>query len=60
MLKSKISVSTLCIFSLKFNLNADFQKFNAEIPFTPSFLDLCIQRGTKADSWNFKNKHGKD
>ena len=40
MLKSKISLS---IFTpLSFNFNADFQKFNAEIPFTPSYLELCL------------------
>ena len=31
---------------LNFNFNADFQKINAEIPFTPSYLELWLsQRG---------------
>ena len=27
-------------YPLTLNFNADFQKFNAEIPFTPSYLEL--------------------
>ena len=38
MLKSKISLSIFTPFS--FNFNADFQKINAEIPFTSSYLEL--------------------
>ena len=46
MMKSKISLS---IFTpppppLNFNFNADFQNFNAEIPFTPSYLELCVNQ----------------
>ena len=29
-------------YPLNFNSNADFQKFNAEIPFTPSHLELWV------------------
>ena len=29
-------------YPLSFNSNADFQKINAEIPFTPSYLELWI------------------
>ena len=39
LLKSKFSEY---FHPLNFNLNADFQKFNAEIPFTPSYLELHI------------------
>ena len=28
-------------YPLNLNFNADFQKFNAEIPFTSSYLELC-------------------
>ena len=31
-------------YSLEFNFNAEFQKFNAEIPFTRSYLELCIKQ----------------
>ena len=27
------------IFTLQFNFSAEFQKINAEIPFTPSYLE---------------------
>ena len=29
-------------YPLNWNFNADFQKFNAEIPFTPSYLELWL------------------
>ena len=28
-------------YPLSFNFNADFQTFSAEVPFTPSYLELC-------------------
>ena len=40
MLKSKIFIEYF--YPLNFNFNAEFQKFNAEICFTPSYLELWM------------------
>ena len=35
-------------YPLSFNFNADFQKFDAEIPFTPCYLELWLVLALKS------------
>ena len=41
------------IFTLQFNFPADFQKINAERPFTPSYLELCLSSMWPKCSWKW-------